>query len=69
MNAFGLEEGDDRVNGFKSNTMKRRVLRKSFARINTHDFKTENFLFGLRRESGMKWRVERMFMEKGFGFG
>lgn len=69
MNAFRLEKRNDRVNGFKSNRVKRRILRKSLASINTHDFKAEDFLFDLGRESGMKRCIERMLMEKGFGFG
>ena len=57
------------MNGFKSYRVERRILGKSLSSIHTHDFKAEDFLFDLGRQSGMKRRVERMLVEEAFGFG
>lgn len=69
MNAFRLEKGDDRVDGFKSYRVERGIEREGLASIDTHDFKAQDFLFDLGREGGVKRGVEGMLMEEGFGFG
>lgn len=66
MNAFGLEEGDDRMNGLKSCRVERGIEREGLAGVDAHDFKAEDFFFDLGRESGVKKRV---LVEEGCGFG
>lgn len=47
MEAFGLEEGDDGVDGVERGGVETRVLGQSPARIDAHDFEAEDFLFEL----------------------
>lgn len=68
LDAFGLEESDDGVDGIKGGGMERRVSSEGFAGIDTHDFKTQDLFFELEGEFCVGWSVEWVFMEEGFRF-
>lgn len=69
MDALGLEEGDNSVDGMERSCVERRVLGQSSARIDAHNFKAEDFFFGLEGDACMGSLVEWVFMENVSGFG
>lgn len=69
MEAFGLEEGDDGVDGFHGGGAEIRVLGEGLACVDAHDFEAEDFLFEVEGEFRVGGRIERVLLEEGFGFG
>lgn len=69
VDALGLEEGDDVVDGVEGGGVEGGVEGEGAAGVDAHDLEAEDFLLELEGDVGVGGLVEGVFVEEGFGFG
>lgn len=68
VDALGLEEGDDGVDGAEGGGVESGVEGERSAGVDAHDLEAEDFLLELEGDVGVGGLVERVFLEESFGF-
>lgn len=69
VDALGLEEGDDGVDGVEGGGMEGRIDGEGAAGVDAHDLEAEDLLLELEGDVGVGGLVEGVLLEEGFGFG
>lgn len=67
VDALGLEEGDDGVDGVEGGAAEGRVEGEGSARVDTHDLEAEDLLLELEGDVGVRWGVEWVLVEEALG--
>lgn len=68
MDAFGLEEGDNGVDGGEGSGAEGRVEGEGFPGIDSHDFEADDFFFEFGGEFVVGGGVEWVAVEEAAGF-
>lgn len=68
VDALGLEEGDDGVDGVEGLGVESGVYRERAAGVDAHDLEAEDFLLVFQGDVGVGCLVERVFVEESLGF-